>query len=309
MPTRPGKALTRTLGPLLAAALLVAATGCGGDADKSPPAKQPSTPTATPAPPEVPRPGDQRVTLTWKGKQRTYAVHAPPGFTAGQQLPVVVAMHMFPGTADAIANLSDLDKKADAKNFLAVYPEGFSGGFNALTCCGAEDDIGFLRLVLDRITTTWKADPNRIYATGISNGADMSFKVAVELHDRFAAVAPVSGAFAGSDPATPAYAPKSPVSVMTFIGGKDDVQGPAEEGVTYWQDRLSCKPSKPQKLRNSITRTAAKCRDNSDFVAYRIPEMGHAWPGGAGGMGDPEAGVSATDLMWDFFAAHSKKKP
>ncbi|MFJ2740196.1 alpha/beta hydrolase family esterase [Streptomyces sp. NPDC087440] len=182
-----------------------------------------------------------------------------PGCTPSKSLPLVVAMHMFPGTGTAVAELSGLNKKADAKNFLVAYPDGFSGGCNALTCCGAEDDIGFLKTMVGRLTTTWKADPSRVYATGISNGGDMSFKVGVELHDLFAAVASVSGAFAGPAPATPSYAPKSPVSMVTFI--------------------------------------------------YRLPDMGHSWPGASSGaMADPEAGLNATDLMWDFFSVHPKKR-
>ncbi|MGW7418435.1 extracellular catalytic domain type 1 short-chain-length polyhydroxyalkanoate depolymerase [Streptomyces sp. NPDC054863] len=307
MRTSPGKALHLSLWPA-ALAVLVAATGCGTDDKRPPPDKQPSA--SAPAPqPEVPRAGDQRVTMTWKGKQRDYRVHAPPGYSPAKRLPLVVAMHMFPGDGGKIAALSGLSKKADTKNFLVAYPDGLNSGYNALTCCGTEDDVGFIRAMVKRLTTTWNADPDRVYATGISNGADMSFKLAVEAHDVFAAVAPVSGAFSGDGPSDHAYVPKSPVSVMTFVGGQDRVVQLAEAGIKSWQERLSCKPAPPLKLKNAITRTAAKCQNKSEVITYSIPEMGHAWPGASGvAMADEEAGVNATDLMWDFFAAHPKQR-
>ncbi|MFF0742398.1 alpha/beta hydrolase family esterase [Streptomyces sp. NPDC004111] len=289
-------------------AVLATLSACSSPTGKPPPQATSPKPQSPSLRPDVPRPGDQKVTMLWKGKERTYTVHAPPGYSPGKPLPLVVAMHMYPGTSDAIAALSGLSKKADAKNFLVAYPEGLNGGYNALICCGSEDDVGFIKAMVGRLTTTWKADPTRIYATGISNGADMSYKLAVELHELFAAVAPVSGAYAGDDAADASYVPKSPVSVMTFIGGKDRVETSAESGVQTWQQRMVCIPASPQKLTNGITKTAATCRDTSDFVTYRLPEMGHSWPGAtAGVMADEEAGINATDLMWDFFAAHRKK--
>ncbi|UQX00790.1 hypothetical protein [Streptomyces sp. RerS4] len=59
------------------------------------------------------------------------------------------------------------------------------------------------------LVDTWKADPRRIYATGISNGADMSFKLAVELPGTPAAIAPVSGGCIGTAAENPAYVPKT----------------------------------------------------------------------------------------------------
>ena len=57
-----------------------------------------------------------------------------------------------------------------------------------------------------------------------------------------------------------------------------------------------------------VTRTSTRCPDGSDVVAYTIRQMGHAWPGGAPvGLGDPTAPISATDLMWQFFAGHPRR--
>lgn len=293
--------------PLALAALLLPVTACGSDdGDEAPDRK----PTKKPPTAETPRPGDQKVTLTWKGKKRVYTVHAPPGYTRTKKLPLVIAMHPYPATGADAATISGLSAKADKENFLVAYPDGLNQGFNALICCGTEDDVGFIRTMTKRLTGTWNADPDRVYATGISNGGDMSYKLAVELPDTFAAIAPVSGGYLGPDSATDSYMPKTPVSVITFIGGLDEHYTGMDEGITAWQKRLSCKAGQPEKLKNKIKKTTAKCRDGSDVIVHRLPDMGHSWPGGAGGsISDPTAGVSATDLMWEFFKSHTKKAP
>ncbi|MER5260289.1 PHB depolymerase family esterase [Streptomyces sp. NPDC002855] len=292
--------------PLALAALLLPVGACGSDDDEAADQK----PTKKPRSAETPRPGDQKVTLTWKGKKRVYTVHAPPGYSRTEKLPLVIAMHPYPADGAAAAAISGLSAKADKENFLVAYPDGLNRGFNALICCGTEDDVGFIRTMTKRLTGTWNADPDRVYATGISNGGDMSFKLAVELPDTFAAIAPVSGGYLGPDSATDSYMPKTPVSVVTFIGGLDEHYTGMGEGITAWQKRLSCKTSRPEKLKKKISRTTAECRDGSDVVVYRLADMGHSWPGGAGGsMSDPTAGIKATDLMWKFFASHTKKAP
>lgn len=285
---------------LTALLLPVAACGTGGSPDDDKPS--PSTS------PERPAPGDHPMKLTWKGKQRTYTVHAPPSFSPDDRLPLVIAMHPYPGNADYMASISGLSEKADKEGFLVAYPDGLDGGMNALTCCGSEDDVGFVRTMTRRMLTVWKADPDRVYATGISNGADMAYKLAVELPGTFAAIAPVSGGFNGTDTQDTAYRPKSPVSVLTFIGKADPHDADFDTGLNDWRSRLSCKPVRTKKLPKAVTRQDARCADGSTTTAYHLPTMAHAWPGGEPGtMNDPHAGVDATDLIWAYFKAHPRK--
>ncbi|MEU7008955.1 PHB depolymerase family esterase [Streptomyces sp. NPDC046332] len=248
--------------------------------------------------------------MTWKGKQRVYTVHAPPGYTPTEQLPLVVVMHPYPADGTYAAELTGFNAKADEERFLVAYPDGMNQAYNALVCCGGEDDVGFIGAMTKRLVDTWKADPRRIYATGISNGADMSFKLAVELPGTLAAIAPVSGGYIGASAQDPTYMPKAPVSVATFVGGLDGYSHDFEQGIKSWSERLGCEPGRLEKVKGDNTRTSAKCRDTSEFVAYRCPDMGHKWPGSKDPtMGDSVTGVNATDLIWEFFEAHPKATP
>ncbi len=279
---------------ILAAALLIVA-GC----QSSPPA-----PAVSSAPEPTPKPGDTKFSMTWNGKERTYHVHAPANYDGSKSLPVVVVMHFYPGTGPEVAVTSAMSAKADKENFLVVYPDGFAAGMNALVCCGSEDDVGFIKSIVGKMVKDWKADPKKVYATGISNGADMSYRLAVET-DLFAAIAPVSGAYSGQLTTDAAYMPKRPVSVIQFAGGLDRFYARINAGLETWQTRLKCMPAGQTTITGDVTRTVHKCGDGSEVVVYRVPKMGHSWPGAkSGGLSDPNAGIDATDLMWEFFKAH-----
>src|SRR4030095_1468647 len=56
------------------------------------------------------------------------------------------------------------------------------------------DDITFLRDLIAKLEGEYKIDGNRIYATGLSNGAAMCHHIAALMPDKIAAVAPVEGA-------------------------------------------------------------------------------------------------------------------
>lgn len=198
---------------IAALALLLPLAGCGSNTDddggRTQTSSRPSGSRPTPAK-EAPRPGDQTLTMTWKGQKRVYTVHAPPGYTPSKPLPLVVVMHPYPADGAYAAQLTGFNAKADEEGFLVAYPNGVNQGYNALVCCGSEDDVGFIGAMTKRLVDTWKADPQRLYATGISNGADMSFRLAVELPGTLAAIAPVSGGYIGTAAQDPAYVPKTP---------------------------------------------------------------------------------------------------
>lgn len=265
-----------------------------------------SVPTAsqTPEPVETPAPGDHDLSLEWNGQHRTFKVHAPPAYDVETPLPLVVTMHYYPGDADGIATTSDMSAKADEEGFLVLYPEGLGGGMNALVCCGSQDDVGLIKTLVERMVTRWNADPKRVYATGISNGGDMSFKLAVEASGVFAAIAPVSGGFIGAETTSQGYRPKAPVSVISFIGGGDRYFSQFSRGLETWRKRMSCTPAKTTEpaLPNGIKHTTFTCADGSVMSVYELPQMGHSWPGAKdGSLSDPDAGLNATDLIWDFF--------
>src|SRR5581483_1221143 len=137
--------------------------------------------------------------------------------------PVVLAFHGGGSNAMQMADFCGLNAKADGAGFIVAYPEG-SGRlardhtWNGGNCCGYAmeqkvDDVGFVRVLLDDLAWRARIDTKRVYATGMSNGAVMAYRLASELADRIAAIAPVAGPMG-----TATCKPSRPVSVMHFHG-------------------------------------------------------------------------------------------
>jgi polyhydroxybutyrate depolymerase len=149
-------------------------------------------------------PGDYNFTLNHDKLKRKYIVHVPPRYNEATPLPLVLAIHGGGGSAKGSVDYFRFNPLADQENFIVVYPEGIGldvlgkhfGAWNGGTCCGPPyrqgvDDVQFISKMLDKLTTDYSIDSKRIYATGMSNGAIMSYGLACGLSERIAAIAPV----------------------------------------------------------------------------------------------------------------------
>ena len=132
-------------------------------------------------------------------EKRSYWVYLPEGYDGEEALPMVFAFHGYTAYAEGMVEYVDFRKAADAHGVIMVFPQGSLldnlthwnvGGW---TNHSKKDDVGFVSAIIDAMEKKYSIDPNRVYATGHSNGGYMSIKLACELGDRIAAVASVSG--------------------------------------------------------------------------------------------------------------------
>src|SRR4030042_6134147 len=98
-------------------------------------------------------------------------------------VPVVLVFHGGGGKPENMPDVTRFDTLADAEGFVVAYPRGVSRGesierdtWNAGLCCGYAkknniDDVGFIRALLDDLSSVVSIDPRRIFAAGLSNGA------------------------------------------------------------------------------------------------------------------------------------------
>lgn len=296
------RSIGRSILVTIAVAAVVGTTAACGAGDDTGPETSPG-PSRTARPAVSPAPGDHSLALDWAGNERTWTLHAPPGYRPGTPTPLVVALHGTGQSPDRLRDTSGLNPLADKEGFLVAYPKALDQQFNR---AGQGDDINFVRALVDQLVKTWSVDPARVYATGFSSGAEMTFALGVEAAEVFAAIAPVSGAFA-SGPAAgdPNYKPGKPVSMITFVGREDRNATRIYGGLARWQENLGCTVGKPawvDKAR-TVNRTTSTCPDGSQVVDYTVNGMGHAWPAATG----YRAAVDATVAMWEFFAAHPRR--
>jgi polyhydroxybutyrate depolymerase len=277
-------------------------------------------------------PGDHDVQLVFAGRDRSYTLHVPSGLDPERPLALVLAFHGGLGTAAYMPALTGFSRKADREGFLVAYPNG-SGAledrlftWNGGTCCGYSsrenvDDVGFVRAVIDEIAAHFPVDPRRIYATGISNGGILSYRLACEMGDRIAAIGSVAGT-----QNLPACAPSAAVAVV-HIHGTADQHLPFEGGVgskslagvefasvaesiDFWRNADRCPGEARVEVSGSVTHTTySPCAAGTAVELYAIEGGGHAWPGGIAawqGGDPPPMELIATDVLWSFFAAHPK---
>ena len=283
-------------------------------------------------------PGNHERSLTIGNLSRSYLAHVPASYDPQKPTPVVLAFHGGGANPANMVEFSGLNKKADQAGFIAVYPAGTGRlarllTFNAGNCCGFAmanqvDDVEFTRKLLDDLSRVAKVDPKRVFATGMSNGAIMSYRLASELSDRIAAIAPVSGPMG-----TETCKPKRPVPVIHFHGTADEhapfrggrgkgLSGTdfysVEHSIQAWVKANGCSkepliaklPVKAADGTTVIRKTYPSGRDGSEVVLLEVEGGGHTWPGQEPRLkelGKSTRNISANDLMWEFFQKHPMK--
>jgi polyhydroxybutyrate depolymerase len=284
------------------------------------------------APAYAPGSAQQVHTLQTGGEHRSYELYLPPGYRRDRPAPLVLVFHAGGGRASGIAPHTGFSRLAEREGFVVVYPQGLSGRWNDGRGypTATHDDVGFVRELLDTLSRELSIDPRRIYATGISNGAMFSYRLACELPGWFAAVAPVAGAL-------PAELVQScertqPLSVLAFQGTGDPLVPyhgggagtrrvlSAERSVAFWATVDGC--TGPAAAGDTIDRTTdgtrvrhaaySGCREGRSVELYTIEGGGHTWPGGppAGRrVGRVSREIDATEMIWEFFAGHARGSP
>lgn len=172
----------------------------------------------------------QTETFEFGGIQRSYLLHVPSSYQ-GKAVPLVIFLHGAGGNSEGAARHNGWLEKADQEGFIAVFPQGapldpkreghfftnpniWNDGLHRSTI--PVDDIAYLRKVIGDVTQSYKIDPKKIYLTGFSNGASMTFRAGIEMSDLLAAIAPVSGHLWLKDPK-----PRKKLSMMLITGDAD----------------------------------------------------------------------------------------
>jgi polyhydroxybutyrate depolymerase len=281
---------------------------------------------------------DEPHKLDFGGLHRTYLLHLPAPLPDGP-LPLVVALHGGAGTGAGMAEMSQFDVYADLKGFIVVYPDGTDKPrpvremvgkqgyltWNSGHCCAYAhdhdvDDVGFIRAVVAEVEKEHAVDPKRVYATGISNGAMMSYRLACEASDLFAAIAPVAGIID-----VPECKPTRPVSVIDFQGTADEYvpmaggvgkkafdkedRPPVQQSIDFWAKQDGCSVTVQAKGKDLTITNYGACDDGTAVAYYVVQGGGHAWPGGeqmAFFLDKPDPNVTASATIWDFFKQHPR---
>jgi polyhydroxybutyrate depolymerase len=292
---------------------------------------------------EAPTPAqDYTGSIQFDGLERTFLVHVPPTSSTTKPMPLLIVLHGGGGTGQGMVSLTfgGLNTLADNEKFIVVYPDGIANQWNDgregnFTVVNREeiDDVGFISALIDHLSQKHKIDIQRIYATGISNGAMMSYRLACEVSNKIAAVAPVCGAMPLDSVSQ--CSPARPISVLV-ISGTEDRLVPWDGGsviggrgrilsvpdsVKYWVTYNQCSATPvitmeadtdPQDGTRVREEVYGQGKDGTEVILYAIEGGGHTWPGGLQYLSEVIIGRTSRDIdanavIWDFFKRHSLK--
>ncbi len=250
------------------------------------------------------------------GRARDYRLHLPAGYSNSKPVPLVLNFHGLGGNAQEQEAYSGLVPLSDREGFLLISPEGVGRSWSYPVPLNGVDDLQMTRDLLDQVQSRLCIDPNRIYVTGMSNGAFMTSKVACDLADRIAAAAPVAGV------SFPLTGCKQPIPILAFHGTADRTvpfaaalvfnilpyEG-ARAAVAAWAAFNGCSATiATEQISDHVTREAATGCGKTDTQLIVIDGGAHVWPGSPIDSGRPGTTkeISAAEMIWAFFKAHPK---
>ena len=174
------------------------------------------------------------------------------------------------------------------------------------------DDISFIAALIDTLSSRYRVDTRRVYATGISNGGILSYRLGCELAGRITAIAPVEAAYMVTGPCAPIrgvpalHIHSLQDSAIPYQGGPG-VLSPGfsfpsvDSTIAAWRRAIGC-TGEAETIASSALYTARRwssCSGDAVVELYATSDGGHSWPG-AGAMAS--AAFDATDVIWEFFS-------
>jgi polyhydroxybutyrate depolymerase len=254
---------------LLFVLLAVPSLGCGR-ADR--PQALVAAPAAEPADGRVGPVGtfpDEEITV--KGKARQYRLVVPPAVSAGKPVPLLFAFHGALDSKDFMPVYSHLDDLAKKHGFILVYPNA-QYRYWLLVPDLARDDLAFFDALYERLSASYRIDRDRVFLTGMSNGAYFCHLVASQRSEVVAAIAAHSGG-------------------LGALQKKPDVKRKYAVLVIHGADDSIVKVEESRKVRDAYKRWGYEV----EYV--EVPNLNHFWA----------HKVGVNDKIWEFLMAHPRR--
>lgn len=268
---------------------------------------------------------EDAITINHNGIDREYILYVPDLYNGEIPVPLMMSFHGGGGTATGQMYVSDMRPIADTANFILVYPQGLQlddGGsthWNSMLASDSNkssvDDFGFIDALINDLSSSYNIDSTRLYATGFSNGADISFTLGCFLNNRIAAVAPVSGLML-SNPSSNCN-PANPLGIMIIhgtldnsrpIGGIDGYYASIDETISFWSNlnSTSLSPNITPYTADglNIELYSYTGQDNTVYIEYyKVIDGDHIW------LDITREGVNTNQLIWNYVSGFTSNNP
>ena len=244
------------------------------------------------------------------GETREYLIYIPNSYDTIKSVPLLLNFHGFGGSANEFMNDADMRSLAASYSFILVYPQGSSlDGFSHWNACpiGGDnksdaDDFGFVEAIINKVSSQYNIDVERIYSAGYSNGGMMAYGLANYRSDLIAAVASVSGAMldcigSTSHPMPVVHLHGTSDGVLPYNGSNDwnSVQSTLDHWINFNNTTTNPTVSTVNSEGTTIEHYLYGQGNRSVSVEhYKYIEGGHVWFSAA------FQGRNTSELVWDF---------
>jgi len=288
--------------------------------------------------------------MEYGGYNRTCGYYVPTSYNAsGDPVPLLFSFHGLGSNGPDQEILTSFAELAEQEGFIAVFPDatvlsGYHpilpvlpnaniqwnlGGPGSLQYYYDVDDLGFIAELVDKFKTDYNIDASRVYATGMSNGAMLTYYVATLLPGTFAGFAAVC-----SPMTLNLFEPYMdfdldvgcPVTMILIQGtddpivaydGMPDVTGSVNETIDYWKDVNNTTTGPDVTVFDGedpntiVTRYVYGGGTNgTEVILYKVEGGGHAWPGSyqwapASSVGYVSYEINASEEIWNHLKDHA----
>lgn len=248
------------------------------------------------------------------GGWRSYILHLPSNYDPANQYPLVVNIHGLNSNAALQESYSQFNSVADTGGFIVVYPNAIAGSW----VINGTSDVDFITHLIDTIRSNYSCN-SCLFATGMSQGGFLTYKLACSLPQTLNAIAVVSGNISQSLQNNCSISGGLPI--LHFHGTSDPLVNyngtvgipPVPTTINWLVSQNNCSTipvntSLPN-INVSDSSTVEKHYygggvNSSEVTFYEITNGGHTWPGASPipPFGFTNMDIHASQIIGDFFS-------
>jgi polyhydroxybutyrate depolymerase len=272
--------------------------------------------------------------------ERKFYYYVPSGVSANPKLIFVLHGSKMTAREMVIATGHQFNYLADeSKNAIIVYPQGYMKAWNTCRIEAAGeakqlklDDVGFFEKMINFFSSKYNIDKSDVFAIGVSNGAQMCYKLAKEKPELFKGFAAVS-ANLPVETNNDCFETKQPVSILVMNGTADPIDPynggevkldgishgtvvSTEQTMHYWNSLAKCDTASVKeydfpdidKSDNStaVEYTYTSVITSKEVVLVKIINGGHnlpnptffLWPKA---LGNVNKDINAPEIIFNYF--------
>lgn len=238
--------------------------------------------------------GAQKIKFICGGEERNFILHLPKSFSekAPVTYPVILCLHGKGSNGREMKMYTGLNKTGDKMNSIIAYPTTADEQWPYADTVAIRKETAYLQAIIQYLTSYYRADPERIYMTGMSSGGIFTFTFASQYPTALKGIAVVSGniTLAAKKNIEKNALILPPLLLIHGTGdkllyhGREGMCMSAEDSFTTYLSActdpapiIEKLPDTKPKDKCTVEKINYNCQEK--LIYYRITNGGHHWPG------------------------------